>query len=243
MAEENIRQLRDRAPFEIYDSILVYPGANNDDRGWFNSFAELADADRLSWFTGRSSRVGKHWTNIPFERRDYAFQIYRIGCEFIAPAPGRTYAAEVSDSLVMPQKWIRELPDYLALNFEIAGADQVYLAPASHFPGGSGQTGALADGTAVGLYQPGTQGDPHLSNRKALPEPIEVPAAGQFSISGRIGQILREFLSNYDACPGYSDFPGCGEGAEPVRQPNVYAIRITLEGARWLQLRGARSAP
>jgi len=243
LTQEEVEALRSAEPYEVVDSIRVGPGMNAISRGWYNSWFEFGKVDNLTFFSGRDSGAEGAWCNQLTERLSWAFYAYHLGIEFHVPPMFRAYVEEPSDAIVMPAKFIQELPQNLRNVLTIAGSDTILDQPATDMPGGVGSTNISADGNGVGFYQAGDSGQPHLSNRWHFAQPLGIPTNTQFRFNCNIDPVLRAFYQQFENCPGFSNFPGCVDPGDPVRQANIYSIRVRLVGKRLLQLRSARSAP
>lgn len=248
---EVIRATRAAEQWERYDSIVVGPGARNVDPGWFNTWADFANADELRWFSQRSSAVGRAYSNQQTERTDWAQDFYQTGIEWFAPAGLGEREQEILDSVIMPELFVRELPNRMSFNVTIAESDTIAEFPGSHAPSGYGTTGVEASQAPAPLMVPGQQGDAHVSNTWKWPEPVMLPAQGKITVRARIDQPIRRLLQSLTSCPGSKMLPPCGISAgndintnQPVylEYPNWYVIRVFFRGPRYLQLRGARSA-
>lgn len=249
-----IRETRVAEQWVRYDSVVIGPGANQLDDGWFDSWADFANADSIVWFTKRSSNVGRAYTNQGTERTDWAQDFYQTGIEFFAPAGFGEREREVLDAVIMPSLFVRELPNRMPFEITIADSDQVALFPGAHGPSGFGTTGVEASQAPAPLFVPGQQGDAHVSNTWKWPEPIMLPAQGRIRVSARVDQPIRGLLAQLDGCPGHKQLPPCGiqpagtsgpAGNTPptfLEYPNWYVIRVFFRGPRYLQIRGARSA-
>lgn len=252
---EEIRKTRVAEQWERYDSIVIGPGAKALDDGWFDTWADFANADSLVWFTKRSSNVGRSYTNQGTERTDWAQDFYQTGIEFIAPPGLGERESEVLDQVIMPIFFTRELPNRMVFRITIADADTIAEFPGIHGPSGYGTTGVEASQAPAPLMVPGQTGEPHVSNTWKWPEPVMLPAQGRIAVQARIDQPIRALMQQLgdvegENCPGFKMLPPCGAaaagtGGAPlpfISYPNWYTIRVFHRGPRYLQLRGGRSA-
>lgn len=237
-----IRETRVAEQWERYDSIVIGPGANALDAGWFNTWADLANADELVWFSRRSSAVGTSFTNQQTERTDWAQDIYQTGIEFLAPPGLGDRESEVVDEQIMPLLFTKILPGQMSFRVRLADADDISIAPGSHYPAGYGDVGAVSDGAAAPFLSPGVNGTPHTSNTWKWPEPVMLPAQGKITAIARIDNPIRQALRGLTTSPGVKLLPPPGGVGPAVQLPNFYVIKVFMRGPRYLQLRGARSA-
>lgn len=241
-AAQVLRDVRVEEFFLYYDSVVIGPNASRTDRGWFDTFADFANADRVEWFSGRSSAVGKSYSNTNFERRDIAYGIDHVAVEFICPPTAREYVEQGAEAHAIPSLFVDSLPSQLALTMEIQGVDTILEAPARRIGAGAGVTQKLADQLGIGAYYPGINGGQSNTDILHFPETVMVPASNQIAIAGKIDAPLRPLLANYDQTPGYDNFPGFPAG-EFNRNPRWYVIRVVFLCRRRLQVRGGRQAP
>lgn len=235
-----LRRVRSAEFFLLYDTICIGPTARTRDEGWFNTFADFANADQVSWFTGRSSNVGLSFANGTFPTRDWAYFIDHVAVELIPPETARSYVEQGCEAQAVPMLFA-SVADGLAVTLEQNQADTRIQFPLRKAPAGGGPGPTVADALGIGLYGAPPNGAPMVTNMLHLPEPIKVPKNATVKLSGRVDSPLRELLLQYTTTPGYSNFP-----AEPpgtfARRPNWYKIRITFFARRRLQVRGGYGA-
>lgn len=245
-----IRDTRVAEQWERYDSVIIGPRARELDQGFFNSWQEFANADKIEFFKSRSGSVGDSYSNQGTERTDYAQDFYQTGIEFFAPIGLGELETDLLDQVIMPSFFVRELPNRMPFRIKIADVDNIATIPGSHAPSGYGVTGIEASQSPAPLFSPGQQGEAHVSNTWKWPEPVMVPAGGRIGVTARIDSPAREFLRELDTCPGFKNMPPCGaaqasvdnQPVESIQYPNWYIIRVFFRGPRYLQIRGARSA-
>lgn len=243
--EQQVRDLRSKEQWLRYDSICIGPGASRADPGWFENFAEFAEAERILFNIGqRSKTVGFAYTNQGSEREDFAQDIYQSGIEFHAP-PGILEAeSQALDALVMPLLWSIEVPNRSSFRFSIADTDTVAIVPGIHAPAAVGTTSVLPDDSSSNVTIPGHTGTADVRNSWSWPSPIKIPAKGQWSVEMRLDRPLRECLAQLANTPGsktlVESLPDLQTNS--VECPNWYFIRVWHRGPRYVQLRGARSA-
>lgn len=240
--ERLLREVRVQEFYLYYDTVVIGQGAREIDNGWFDSFADLANADTIQWLKGRSGNVGRSYSNTGYDRRDLAIAIDHIALEFILPTTAAAYAEQGEEAHAIPSIFAKELPDSLAIEAKIQGLDQILEVPARRIPAGAANAAELADQLGIGAYYPGTNGQAVVSNMLHLPEPWVVPSANTLLFSGRIDAPLRPFLAQYGSTPGYDNFPNQPPGTF-TRKPRWYKMRLVLFARRRAQFRGARTAP
>jgi hypothetical protein len=158
--------------------------------------------------------------------------------EFVAPPGLSQFASSANDAQLLPLLFLGDLPNQMAFSMIMADADEIAVAPGSHFPSGFGVTNMFMDALAAPATIAGTQGDAHVSNGWKWPEPVMLAAKSRCVMRARIDQPIRGMLAN---------IPGPGNILIPAGETNYvypawYRIRITHRGPRYLQLRGARSS-
>lgn len=246
-----IRAVRAAEAWERYDTINVGPGAAQQSRGWYETFAGMAAADKLTWFVGREPSVGDAYTNQATERSDFAQDLYQFGAEFIAPTGFAEYEGGTEAQFIVDM-FTKELPQRLSFRVKIAGVDDVLVLPGTHAPAGMGRTGAFGTDGVAPIFDGGTQGQAHVSNSWKWPDPIMLPAKAQIQVTARIDEPLRTFMQQLTGYPGVKAIPIRtlpALGTAPVTQnlvrnvayPNWFGIRLFMRGPRYVQLRGARS--
>ena len=236
---EAFRNARVAEPWERYDTVVIGPGAQDVDRGWFNTWADFANASKISWFPGRASGVGDSYTNTPDARTDFAQDILQTCVEFLAPPGLGEHADNVLDQGLSQLLFTYQLPTELPLRVKLAGTDEISVAPANHFPSSFGVAGTVVDGAAAPMVLPGSQGTPHITNNWAWPDPILLAAKSLISVETVLDRQSRGLFA---AMPGPGNILVPLGGQLFYTQPCWYKIRITMRGPRYVQLRGARSS-
>jgi hypothetical protein len=238
------RATRAREQWERYDTICIGPGAREASKGWFNSWAEFANASQIVWFSGRDPNVGLAYTNQTTERTDFAQDLYQLMIEFIAPFGMADLAANPLDAQFFPMYFTKEGPNEIAFLMQLAQSDNVLQIPGAHAPAGTGTTGLVLDQSASPTVYAGNNGDANVSNTWKWPEPVMMPAQGSLQLTAQISNPMKQFLQQYATLPGNLNVPmePPGPQGETNTLPLWYKIRITHRGPRYLQLRQARSA-
>lgn len=234
-----MRDKRSREQWTRYDSIVIGVGSSRLSRGFYESWADFANADRLLWFSGRDGGAGSAFTNQTTERTDWAQDLYQTRVEFVTPPGMGQLETEPTDAEIAPILFAQALPSSLALSVTLAESDEIARAPAVHFPSGLGNAFPVVSAAAAPTVIPGTNGEPHISNSWKWPEPITLAAKSKLTVSGLIDQPIRAALQNLPG-PGFKRIPIGGGLFYDL--PNWYVLRISFVGPRYLQLRGARSS-
>jgi len=149
------------------------------------------------------------------------------------------YESVGTDADVAPLFWTREMPSQAWASVFIADSDEIAKFPLLHAPSGYGVTGMAPSALAAPTVVPGQAGDANVSTHYRFPEPIMLAAKAAFKVVVRFDQPIRTLLGGI-AGPGSKLIPDGAGGVIAV--PNWFAIRATVFGPRYMQLRGARSA-
>lgn len=236
---QQVRAARAAEWWERYDAIVIGPGARELSRGWFNSWTQLAAADRVTFFSGRDSSVGPAYSNQPSERTDWAQDLYHTHVEMISPVGAAEIQTINLDAQTIPLMFAHDLANQLVLTTQLAESDEIAQAPASHYPAGYGVAYGQNAGAASPITIPGTNGEPFIGNGWKWPEPIMLAAKAKLTVRGAIDDPLKTALRTLPG-PGFRRVPN-GDGTF-TDIPNYYVIRMTFAGPRYLQLRGGRSS-
>lgn len=236
---QHLRGTRSREFWSRYDSIIIGQGAARLSRGFFNNWVDFAAADRLQWFSGRDTGAGPAYTNQVTERTDWAQDLYRTRIEFLTPPGLADIESDANDAQIMPLLFAHELPNSLAMSVVLAESDEIARAPASHFPAGFGPAYPVISGAAAPATLAGSNGEPSVNNSWVWPEPITLAAKAKLTVSASVDAPLRQAFANLPG-PGTRLIPD-GQGGF-VELANWYIIRISFDGPRYLQIRGARSS-
>lgn len=240
-AEANqIRKLRAQEQWERIDSIVVGEGASALSRGWFDSFALMAGAANLVWFSGRDPSVGPAYTNQDGERTDFAQDIYQVTVQAIIPVGQADLESNSNDASTYPLLFAQFL-SALSLRVVLSESDEIANAPADHFPGSFGIANLTLASQPAQVTYAGTNGEAIVSNSWKFPEPIMLAAKSRITVKGLIDRPYRDTFAALVG-PGHKVIPTGNPAAPTVNHPNWYTIRMTMRGPRYLQLRGARSS-
>lgn len=247
--QATIRGARAEEQWLRYDTICIGPGASRVHQSWFEDFQDFANADSLTWNDGtRTRQVGLAYCNQSGDTEDWAQRIYQSGVDFLAPPGILGSEAQVAEAAVLPELFLRELPEMLAMFVNMQDLDDVLLLPGSHLPGVTGVTGATFNGAGFLIADAGQRGTADMRNSWSWPEPLEVAAKSKLVVRARIDQPIRPFYQQLNGVPGVKtvtvNIPS-DEGPSIARQieyRNWYRIRVWHRGPRFVQMRGARSA-
>lgn len=245
---EEVRGLRSKEQWLRYDSVVIGPGAREVDGTWFNTWAQFADAESIRFNSGnRSGNVGLAYTNQTSEREDFAQDIYQTGIEFFSPPGILELEQDNTDALLMPLIFGQELPRRSSFRIVMADTDTIAVLPGIHMPAGVGTSGGATVEPAADVTPSSVQGTPDVRNTWNWPEPIKIPAKGQYTTIMRLDQPWKRCLlalvnsPKNKVIPIPPEQPGQPPAGEVICQ-NWYVIRVWHRGPRYVQLRGARSA-
>jgi hypothetical protein len=208
----------------------------------------LANAESLLFNAGqRSANVGLAYTNQSSEREDFAQDIYQTGVEFFSPPGILELEQDNTDALLMPLIFTQEIPRRSSFQIKMADTDTIALMPGIHVPAGVGTSGGATVDPGANVTPSGVQGTPDVRNTWNWPEPIKIPAQGQYTMRMRLDQPWKRCLLALVNSPKSKviPIPPAQPGQEPAGEiicPNWYTIRVWHRGPRYVQLRGARSA-
>jgi hypothetical protein len=241
-AADMVRRLRADEAYEIHDSIVVGQGARDLDDGWFNNFSQMANASTLAWFGGRSANVSRALSNQSDSRRDWAFDCYMFSVEYFVITPHNAeFLTDIRDAQLIPDLWVDSLANSMGFRIKLAQADDILEIPGMVAASGVGRTGAVANASVDGVYIQGSTGQAHVSNSWKWPRPVMLPAQGQIAVYSQIDMPLKQLFTALTDAPGTFNIP-ITPAPFVFESPVWYVIRCRFTGARYLQLRGARSA-
>lgn len=242
---EQMRNLRDRQPWVLYDSVVVGPGAGRI-QGWHNTYGSFAGADELRFNDGTRTEgnAGPIYCNQNGDTQDWAMDIYQTKVEFIAPFGWEEMESNAFDAGAGPFFWLQELPARSVFQVKLADSDEMLRVPGVMLPSNMGVEGAAVAGAASTFALPGHTGHAALTQGWLWPQPLEVPAKGKIATIMRLGTPIKQFYQALTALPATKNItvPLAAGGFQVVPYPNWYVIRVSHWGARSVQLRGARSS-
>lgn len=247
-----LRNLRDENAWVRYDSIVVGPGAGSSSTtganvpGWFNTFSAMAGAEDLTFLAGSrtQSNAGNTYCNLSGDTEDWAQTIYMTKVEFIVPFGWEEMESNAFDAGPGPFFWLQELPKRSVMSIKLADTDEQLRVPPIMLPSNMGVEMAATVGAASQFALPGHTGSAKLESGWMWPQGLQVPAKGKIIAHMTIGNPLKAFFGQLDNLPGQKNItvPVAGGGFRLVTYPNWYTIRVSMWGARAVQLRGARSS-
>lgn len=238
-AANALRRIRAGETWVRYDSIVIGQGAQNLSRGWFNTWNQFAQANRLEFFSSRDPSVGFAYCNQNGERTDWANDLYQAHMEFFAPPVPADIASDNNDAQNTPFLFMSDLPPRLSVSVKLSESDEILKVPANFIPAGHGIAYPAVAAAASPVTLPGTQGMPSVGNGFKWIEPIMLAAKSKLTVVCEIDQPIRNTLLNLPG-PGTVQIPDGAGGT--IEMPIWYVIRFSFVGQRYLQLRGARSS-
>lgn len=240
---DSLLGLRDKDVYTVYDSYVIGEGANRVDTGWADTWQDAASADKLVLFAGRKPSVGEAFTNQTGERRDWAQNIAFGQIEFFVTAPllGE-FLTNPADAQAMSALFGQVLPNAMTLRIGLADqADTILTIPVSHMPAGHGNFGGHLSASAAPSQILGTNGLSVRKNFFAWPKNLKLAAKSKIDVELRISNPVKQFLANPAQDPP-GRFEITNAAGVQFSMPLWYVIRLSFHGARFLQLRGARSS-
>jgi len=242
--QEAAQQLRARESFPYYDTIGI--GLNKGDtQGWFNSFAELANADEIYLFNQRSrASVGLAYSNLDSPSLfDVGYLCQSIGVQFEVP-PTQMYN-EQGALLPYSNNLFQELLEDCSLQFFL-NQDEKLAANCSHAPAGYGAFGQI-NSIQNGDEQPSaditggqyTNGAPERKNTWDFKPVIEIPRNHTVYAVLKFSDFARDTLSKLGG-PGYV-LNNSGGLSGPGAWSAQVNLRVTINGTRLVQLRNAQT--
>jgi len=251
--QKQLERLRADESWPLYDTVLI-GNQVPDHPGWFPSFEAFAQETEISFFNRRNrSQVGPEYCNLDTsEQLDFAYEIDSIGVDFLGPpcATGTTEeqtwtAANCSGNIM----WQADIPRHAELSL-VLNQDEKLNIPVSACPSGIGPKGSSAfngwptavpvTGPDIGAIGQFTNGEPIIDNRWPFPKPIRVPRNHNLRAVIKLSEWARYAVNRFEGpnqmFMGYNE-----QSPEDASVPAVAAIRVTLIGRRFVQLRNAQS--
>lgn len=240
--ETMARGMRAEESWERVDTVVIGPNARDVDSGWFNTWEEFAKASKIVWGVERRD-AGDSFSNLSGPQEDFSQLIYQSGIDFIAPPGIGALDTQILDT-IMPEIFMRMLPESMAFQVQQANTDDVLNVPGSHLPGVAGVTGATLNGAGSLVLDAGQRGTADVRNSWQWVKPLQVPAKSKLQVIGRVDGEMRDFLLSLPISPGQKNVPFLDSNNELSQAVlrNWYRIRVWHRGPRFVQLRGARSA-
>jgi len=238
-----VMSMRNKEVWTRYDSILIGPGARDEDRGWFNDWSQFAGTNKIKLFAAPRPNTDVAWCNTS-DREDWAQLVYMMNIEFIAPGGDLRRLSNAFD-FDFASWWLTEVPRSTYCEVQLVSADQILSIPANFAPAGHGTTEARIDGSASPSIGPGTVGTANVGQGYVWTTPLGIPRGKRISVNLEFEQRIFHPLLGLTNAPGFTDFATV-DPANPLntivrRIPNRFGIRVSLNGPRFAQLRGAYS--
>lgn len=246
LIQEMAQDVRAEERHPYHDCISI--GQNQGDTvGWFNTFAQLGQADELYLFNQRSrASVGLAYCNLDSPSLfDVGYKMSSIGVQFeVPPIQNTQEAANLLE--FYPNNVFQELLEDCSLQFFL-NQDEKIAGNCSHFPAGFGAFGGgnpIQGGYAslTPLFGTGgqyTNGAPEFGNQWKFESPIEIPRNHTVYAILKFSDFARDTLQKMSG-PGWSVIQSggiSGPGAIPVK----VQLRVTINGTRLVQLRNAQT--
>ena len=250
-----------REAWALFDTVVIcsdFYGNETSVQGWFNTFAAFGQQAQHSFFKSRTAaQAGQMYCNQQnADSMDFSFIVDSIGLAVWGPSSAAEGVATVPDGVVgalahpdyLVSHWFQtDLVNHMGFEFKVQQDTRAEMT-AMHMPPGYG---ARTSGTAFQFDNPLNppvnghipymcntvcQGEPILSNRFPLPDPIGIPRTSTVEGVLHIGEVARTALQsirgprNYqfntvDGLPPYTFFP------------RRYAIQFSMIGTRLVQQR------
>ena len=248
-----LEKLRADESWPLYDTVLIGNQVPSQP-GWFPSFEAFAQETEISFFNRRNrSQVGAEYCNLDTsEQLDFAYEIDSIGVDFLAPP---TNTGTTTDNVFDPANscgaimWMVDIPKHAELSL-VLNQDEKLNIPVTACPSGigpAGGTGFLAwptavpvTGTGLGSLGQFTNGEPVLTNRWPFPKPIRVPRNHNLRAVIKLSEWARFAVNRFEG-PDQIFMGNNQQSPDEGSVPAVAAIRVSLIGRRFVQLRNAQS--
>lgn len=237
----------------LYDTILIFVGAESKGTGWFSDFAAMGAVNQHYFFNVRSRSVGLPYCNMD-KRDSMAFPMWveSLGVTFFAPQVESTHRGtpQKHQDDIMGHIWEADIPRHASIVLTVMQDERVkntvMLVPPGYGPigGGVGQGDAEEHYAGVPLIQnviksATSQSTPDIENRYRFPVPLEIPRNGRLQATLKFSAYGRGLLAALPD-PGALAFGG---GQSPSAMLSAtYGIQVSLLGKRAVQQRGAYHA-
>jgi hypothetical protein len=237
------QKLRNREQWLRYDSVQIGPGARGEDPGWYDSWAQFAQAEQVELFSGARQGVNKAWSNSS-EREDYAQLIYGMYAEFTAPVCDLRQLTNPLDQ-DLARWWTSEIPRGTYLTVQLQDTDNILRIPATYAPAGHGPTEVRTDGAAAPTLNPGNSGAAQWRECWQWPIPIGVPAVKRVQCTLKFDRRIFQRLQFITNAPGFTVWTAINpldpQQTLVIPIQNRFSVRVGFLGPRYVQLRGAAS--
>lgn len=238
------RGIRNKEQWARYDSVVIGPGARDEDPGWFNNWTEFAAVqDEIKLFAGARKNANPAYSNSG-DREDWAQLVYGMWAEFLCPVSDSRQLTNPLD-LDLARWWTTEVPRGLYLTVKLQDTDQILSIPATYAPSGHGGTELRVDGASAPTVSPGNNGSAQVGQCWQWPIPIGVPAVKRIQVGLKFDRRIFSRIAFASNAPGFTTWvapdPGNPFGFIITNIPNRFVMRVGLFGPRFVQLRGAYS--
>lgn len=231
----------------LYDTILVCKGLGNKAPGWFNSYAEVSQRNKLPFFNVRNQgETSLAYNNLETkDQMPYAFSLMSIGVSFEAPAQSEHVTASDPEAPAGPRLgnasedilFVKEIPRHVGLRLRVRQDDKL-LHTVQLAPEGAGIYGVLQGAGGSGTITGATNGMPQLGNRWTFPTPIGIPRGATYSVELELSEYARTVLGAMCG-PTKWTWDCDGAGTDLVEVPACASIRVSMVGVREVQQRNA----
>jgi hypothetical protein len=254
MPEEQFMNVRENAV--LYDAILcgrnvpaLYPTAQ-----WFGSYAAMALANELAFFNIRNeAMVGSPYCNMDsIDKMTFPFQVASIGVQWFGmpsvgkPTPNPWGESDEQAEAAGLLLWVQELAKHCSLILKINQDEKIVLnctmAPSGY--GVAGDVDISSPSSYASVFSTWGNGDKELTNRWKFPVPLDIPRNQTISCKLEFSSIGKRILSAMMG-PGQlvAKDNEMGQFETPAYLPtvidSVVGVRVSLEGHRFVQQRGA----
>lgn len=238
------RGIRNKEQWARYDSVVIGPGARNEDGGWFDNWQQFAAVeDEIKLFAKARQNANPAYSNTS-EREDWAQLVYGMWAEFLAPVSDSRQLTNNLD-LDLARWWTNEVPRGLFMSVKMQDTDQVLAIPGSYAPAGHGATELRVDGASAPTVSPGNSGSSAVGQCWQWPLPLGVPALKRIQVGLRFDKRIFQRISFASNAPGFTTWvapdPNNPFGNIITNIPNRFILRVGFFGPRFVQLRGAAS--
>lgn len=240
----------------LYDAILcganiptLFPTAQ-----WFSTFAAMSLANELPLFNIRNeAMVGPAYCNMDsIDKMTFPFQVASIGVQWFAmPMIGKPLSNVYGESDEQAEAhgillWLHEIAKHTSLILKINQDEKIVLncvmAPSGY--GVEGDCDFANKSSYAAAFSTWGNGDKEITNRWKFPVPLDIPRNQTISCKLEVSNVGKRILSKMlgpwklvtvDDEQGYYETPAWS----PAISESVVGVRVSLEGHRFVQQRGA----
>lgn len=250
-----------REAWALFDTVVIcsdFYGNETSVQGWFNSFQTFGQQAQHSFFKSRTAaQAGQMYCNqMNADTMDFAFVADSIGLAVWGPSSSAEGIASSVDGVAgnlinadfLVSHWFQtDLVNHMGFEFKVQQDIRSEMV-AMHMPPGYGArtsgtayqfddpTGPVTHGHIPYSFNTVCQGEPILSNRFPLPDPIGIPRTSTIEGVLHIGEVARTILQNIRGPRNYQF--NTVDGLPPYGFfPRRYAIQFSIIGTRLVQQR------